>query len=94
MSISISLPFFLFPTVVERPGNEGILDCVPKWPGPEWIKTTTLAVVMTTFFIPMTAITICYGCILQHLWKGNKMKRAKPEVRKELYVGFGVTQEA
>ncbi|XP_071158633.1 galanin receptor type 1-like isoform X1 [Mytilus edulis] len=79
VSISISLPFFLFPTVVERPGNEGILDCVPKWPGPEWIKTTTLAVVMTTFFIPMTAITICYGCILQHLWKGNKMKRAKPE---------------
>ncbi|VDI33189.1 Hypothetical predicted protein, partial [Mytilus galloprovincialis] len=38
-----------------------------------------LEVVMTTFFIPMTAITICYGCILQHLWKGNKMKRAKPE---------------
>lgn len=74
----MSLPFIIYFKVIENPN--GILDCRPVWPTPEWNKATTLGVVLTTFILPLTAIIICYGCILRYLWKGNKIKKTKPEV--------------
>ncbi|CAC5397418.1 KISS1R [Mytilus coruscus] len=75
-SLCISLPFLLYYDVV--PGNQSeVLDCIPQWPSmEEWNKGTTLGVVLTTFILPLTAIVICYGYILHHLWKGQKMKHS------------------
>lgn len=75
VSLCISLPFLLYFKVVQTPGKE-MKDCVPQWPDQEvWSKATTLGVVLTTFILPLTAIMICYGCILHHLWRGHGMKR-------------------
>lgn len=75
-SLCISLPFLLYYEVVPINQSE-VLDCTPQWPSMEqWSKGTTLGVVLTTFILPLTAIVICYGYILHHLWKGQKLKRS------------------
>lgn len=77
VSICISLPFLIYYKEVKI--NESTHDCSPEWPAKTWYKISSVTVVMTTFVIPLTAILICYGYILHHLFRDNKIRRTATE---------------
>ncbi|XP_022304548.2 kiSS-1 receptor-like isoform X2 [Crassostrea virginica] len=69
VSIVLSLPFAIFHKEMRDPDNTTI--CGPDWPSPSIDKGATLAVVMTSYVIPLAAIIACYSRILLHLWRGG-----------------------
>ncbi|XP_062589307.1 kiSS-1 receptor-like isoform X2 [Saccostrea cucullata] len=69
VSIILSLPFAIFHK--EMPDRENVTICGADWPNTTIDKGATLAVVMTSYVIPLAAIIACYSRILLHLWKGG-----------------------
>jgi hypothetical protein len=69
VSIVLSLPFAVYNKEMLDAQNNTI--CGPDWPNPDIDKVATLAVVMTSYVIPLIAIIACYSRILLHLWGGG-----------------------
>ncbi|XP_071140199.1 galanin receptor type 2-like [Mytilus edulis] len=78
VSLSICCPYLIYTKVTEV-GKFDDIDCIPQWPSLEFDKAVTLVVVLTTFVLPLTAIIICYACILFHLWSGANRKNNRLE---------------
>ncbi|XP_041367068.1 G-protein coupled receptor 54-like [Gigantopelta aegis] len=64
-SLCLSIPFLLFNKEVTEDGQHTY--CRDDWPNETWRKGVALAVVMTTYVIPLTIIIVCYTQILKHI---------------------------
>uniref|UniRef100_K1R8Z6 KiSS-1 receptor n=1 Tax=Magallana gigas TaxID=29159 RepID=K1R8Z6_MAGGI len=74
-SILLSLPFAIFHK--EMQDRENTTICGPDWPSQSIDKAATLAVVMTSYVIPLAAIIACYSRILLHLWRGGSNRNSR-----------------
>lgn len=75
VSIVLSLPFAIFHK--EMQDRENTTICGPDWPSQSIDKGATLAVVMTSYVIPLAAIIACYSRILLHLWRGGSNRNSR-----------------
>lgn len=82
VSIVLSLPFAIFHK--EMQDRENTTICGADWPSQSIDKGATLAVVMTSYVIPLAAIIACYSRILLHLWKGGSNCNGRQTVSKHL----------
>ncbi|CAG2236867.1 unnamed protein product [Mytilus edulis] len=69
-SVLICCPYIIFTNVkVSEYENTTKVFCYTQWPSEDFDKAFTLTVVLTTFVLPFTIMTVCYFFILRVVWR-------------------------
>ncbi|CAC5422928.1 NPSR1 [Mytilus coruscus] len=80
VSVLICCPYLIFTNVyLSEYENNTIMLCNTQWPSAGFDKAFTLTVILTTFVLPFTIMTVCYYFIVRALWRRSRKHNASSE---------------